>query len=75
MENNQARGERERETLARSNETIKQRLEEGADTTRLLASRITLLEEANEKLRAELTKIEKIRLGLEAFGQDGGNAS
>ena len=70
LESSQARGERERETMARSNETCRQRLEEGAELNRMLAARVTALEEANEKLRAELTKIEKIRLGLEAFGLD-----
>ena len=68
VEQSQARGERERETLARSNEGIKKRLDESEESNRKLASRIANLEIANEKLRAEITKIEKIRMGLEGFG-------
>ena len=65
VENGQARGEREREALTRSIDAIKQRQDGLEDANRALASRVKTLEEANEKLRADLTKIEKIRMGLE----------
>ena len=68
LENSQARGERERESLARNNETLKQRLDACEETIRALATRVTATEEANVKLRAELTKVENIRMGLEGFG-------
>ena len=68
FESSQARGERERESMARSNETLRKRLDESDESNRRLGTRVTELEEACTKLRAELTKIENILMGLEGFG-------
>ena len=66
VESKLARGERERESLAHNIELLKQQIEGLEEKTRRLSNRSTMLEESVTSLKAELVKIENIRMGLAA---------